>query len=186
LAALLITPQISHAAEPEFACTISSERATYKVGEAPALNVRILNKSSAEVHLVGALDGSEVGWRFPKCRLEILDSAGKAVVEPYGRCGNMNTLRPADFVAVPAAGEFNPFGKGFFGPHQLYRFPVKTPGTYTVRFFYSTAARSIEEFFGDERMLGQQGAAPEIQRLFDRVPKLDLKSNDLKLTFTAK
>jgi len=35
-------------------------------------------------------------------------------------------------------------------------------------------------------MMGRTNATPEIQSLFERVPKLELKSNELKLTFTAK
>jgi hypothetical protein len=97
----------------------------------------------------------------------------------------MNTLRTNDFVVVPTGGAFNPFGNGFFRPNQFDRFPVTVPGDYTLRFSYTTSDR-LEDFFGDERMMDRPNTTPEIQRLFERVPKLDLKSNELKLTFTAK
>jgi hypothetical protein len=173
------------AAEPSFNCVLTSDRTSYTVGETPALAVTITNKSGKEVVLVGSLDGSDVGWRFPKCRVEIFDAAGKPVTAAMGRCGNMNVLRLADFVVVPAGGAFNPCGPGFFSPHQFHRFPVSAPGDYTVCFYYSTSDR-VEDYFGDERMMGKTNAAPEIQRMFKRVPKIELKSNQLKLKFLPK
>jgi hypothetical protein len=168
------------AAEPQFDCTITSDRTTYEVGEVPKITFLIVNKSGKDVVLVGSLDGSDVGWRFPKCRLEILDKGGRPVTNQVLRCGNMNTLKTNDFVLVPAGENFNPFGKGFFRPAELVQFPVTTPGEYIFRFNYSTSNR-LQDYFGDEA-----NAAPEIQRLFERVPKLELKSNELKLKFTAK
>jgi len=176
---------VGMAADSAFDCVITSDRTTYTVGEIPIITVSITNKSAKEVILVGSLDGSDVGWRSPKCRLEILDAAGKPVTLQMGRCGNMNVLRTADFVAVPAGGAFNPFGAGFFAPYQFYQFPVIAPGDYTLHFYYSTSDR-IQDYFGDERMMGRTNAAPGIQRLFKRVPKLELKSNGLKLKFMPK
>jgi hypothetical protein len=173
------------AAESAFDCVIASERTAYAVGEVPNITVRITNRTAKSVVLVGSLDGSTAGRRSPKCRFEIFDAAGKLVTLPVFGCGNMNILRTTDFVTVPAGDTFNPFGKGFFPPVQFYRIPVTKPGDYIFRFSYSTSDR-VEDYFGDERMSGQKIAAPEIQRLFERVPKLDLKSNELKLKFTAR
>jgi len=174
------------AADSEFECVITADRTTYSVGEVPKVTFRIHNKTDKEVVLVGSLDGSDVGWRFPKCRLEILDAAGKPVTTPVARCGNMNPLRTTHFVVVPAGNAFDPFGKGFFGPMQLqgHIFPITTPGDYTLRFYYTTTTDRVEDYFGDERALIK--ASPEIQHLFERVPKLDLKSNELKLKFIPK
>lgn len=173
------------AADADFECTITTDRTTYAVGEVPNISFRITNKTAKEIVLVGSLDGSDVGWRFPKCRLEILDAAGKPVSAQIARCGNMNVLKTTDFVAVPAGNSFNPFGNGFFRLSQLGQFPVTVPGDYTLRFHYSTSDR-VHDYFGDERMSGQKIASAEINRLFERVPKLDLKSNELKLKFTPK
>ncbi|HEX8373512.1 MAG TPA: hypothetical protein VF585_12075 [Chthoniobacterales bacterium] len=172
------------AAEAAFDCIIASDSTTYAVGEVPNVTFRITNKSKKEVVLVGSLDGSTDDRRFPKCRFEILDSAGKPVALPVALCGNMNTLRVPDFVVVPVGGTFDPLGEGFFRLHQFSQFPISAPGNYTLQFSYSTSDR-IMDYFGDERMSGQTTAAPEIQRLFERVPNLHIESNKLKLTFTA-
>jgi hypothetical protein len=173
------------AADAAFDCMIASDRTSYSVGEIPNITFRITNKTTKEVVLVGSLDGSTTDRRFPKCRFEILDASGKVVTLPLSLCGNMNVLRTNDFVIVPAGGTFNPFGTDFFPPYQLYQFPVTVPGDYTLRFSYTTSDR-LQDYFGDERMMGRTNSTPEIQSLFKRVPKLELKSNELKLTFTAK
>ena len=172
------------AADTPFICSISAEKATITQGELPRVKVSITNKSGKDVHLVGSLDGSDVGWRFPKCGFELLDTAGKPVPQkqPMGRCGNMNKLKTTDFVKVAAGAEFNPFGQGFFGSWQLYRFKQLPPGTYIFRFYYQTSTKGVQDYFGDERMMGQKTVAPEIQKLFEAVSLIDIKSNDLQIT----
>jgi hypothetical protein len=144
--------------------------------------VRIRNSSSSEVYLVGSLDGSDMGWRYPKCGFEVFGPDGSPVVHEGALCDVTNGIGVVDFVKVPAEGSFDPLTEGFFIPYQLIRFPAETPGIYTVRFYYSTATDDIQDYQG-----GQRGRRPsqEVQRLFERVPKLDLESNDLKLTFVA-
>ena len=173
------------AADSRFDCVVSADRTNYSVGELPSITVRIRNKTDKDAILVGSLDGSTEGWRFPKCRIEILDAAGKPVTAAMARCGNMNALRTNDFVLVRAGDSFYPFGKGFFPPPQFYQFPIPGPGDYTVRFHYATSER-VQDYFGDERRSGNSQASPEIQRLVTQVPKVELKSNPLKLHFKAK
>ena len=175
------------AAQPDFECAISADRDTYRVGQTPKITVRITNKSAKEIVLVGALDGSALGWRAPQCNLEILDLKGKPVAPLPKGCLNLKGLGTSDFVPVPPGEAFNPFGEGFFPPAQIqpFFFPIRKPGTYIVRFRYTTSPR-IEDYFGAERLRAAHTATPEIQRLFERVPKVDLKSNELILKFTAK
>jgi hypothetical protein len=115
--------------------TIAADAETYQVGQQPKLSISITNRSDKDVYLVGSLDGSTDERRFPKCRLEVLNSEGKPVTLELLGCGNMNKLRLEDFVAVLPSQAFDPFGKGFFAPYQMYQFPVQRPGVYTVRFF---------------------------------------------------
>ena len=176
----------SAAVPPRLECVLSADRATYGPGQTPRLHVRINNKSTREVYLIGSLDGSFAGRRFPKWRLEILDAAGKPVTIPQGGggCGNMNSLRLEDFVSVPPGHAFDPFGAGFFGSNDLWM-PVGQPGVYTVRFIYSTASPDIRDYYGDERGHRQYQPSSELMRRFKRVPKLELRSNELTVEFTA-
>ena len=180
------SPQ-SVAAPPKVDCVLSADRATYHINQTAHLSVRIINKSAHDVYLLGSLDGSEEGRRFPKWRVEVLDAAGKPVNMKRGGawCGNMNTLRPDDFVLVPRGGSFNPFGQGFFGADGFEFLHVQRPGRYRVRFVYSTASDAIRDYFGDERMRSQFQPSPDIMHLFRQVPKVELRSNELRLEFTA-
>lgn len=166
------------AADSAFDCIITSDRNTYKVGEVPRISVSIINKSTKDVVLVSSLDGSARDRRFPKCRFEVLDASGKPVTLQIFGCGNLNPLETKDFVAVQA-------GQAFYPGATFDPFPVTTAGNYTIRFCYSTSDH-IEDYFGSERDGLHHKASPEIQRLFEHVPKLDLKSNELKLKFTPK
>ncbi len=175
------------AADTSFTCSISADKSTIIQGEIPQVKVSITNKSGKDVHLVGSLDGSDVGWRFPKCGFELLDTGGKVLPEKQSmRCGNMNTLKITDFAKVAAGAEFNPAGKGFFGSSQLYRFRELPPATYILRFYYQTSTKSVQDYFGDERRMGQKTVPPEIQKLFKAVPLIDIKSNDLQITVQPK
>ncbi len=143
---------------------------------------------------MGCLDGSTNG-RFPVCVFEVIDSAGIPVKSRLSGCGNMNTLRPEDFVAVAPGKSFDPCGEGFSKPHEFARFPVQQPGIYKVRFSYSSKSYKVSEYFGDERLaalLGKSGLPglpvlkPEILPLFERIAHIELKSNELALTFVPK
>lgn len=176
------------AADAPFTCTISAEKVSIVQGTVPRVNVAITNKSGKDVYLVGSLDGSEVGWRFPKCGFELLDAAGKPVPQkrPMSRCGNMNALKTTDFAKVAEGAEFNPTGKGFFGSSQLYRFRQLPPGTYILRFYYQTSTKSAEDYSGDLQRSRLKPVSPEIQELFEAVPLIDIKSNDLQITVQPK
>ena len=170
------------AAEPEFECVLSAERASYKVGEAPRFSFSIGNKSTQDVVLVRSLDGSDRGSRYPRCRIEIRDAKGQPLKVVGPACGNTNPLRVADFVPVPAGKVFEPYGKGFFTPIYSDQFPVKTPGVYTFQCIYATSDR-MQDYFGFDQQNGRMVAA-ETQELFALIPKIEIRSNELKLKFT--
>ncbi|WP_038167408.1 hypothetical protein [Verrucomicrobium sp. BvORR106] len=175
------------AAESWFTCSISAENTVVRHGEHPKVKVRIGNHLGRDVVLVGSLDGSSYGMRYPKCGFELMDSQGKPLkISPESRCGNMNELRIEDFVTVPSGKEFNPYESGFFGSWQSQLLPQLPPGTYLIRFYYQTSRKGVQYYFGDEQMLAEPKISPAIQKLYEMVPGLDLKSNALKITITAK
>ncbi|MFZ2276733.1 MAG: hypothetical protein WAW39_02995 [Prosthecobacter sp.] len=94
----------------------------------------------------------------------------------------MNPLKPADFVKVPAGSSFNPYDKGFFGSYQLERIKELPPGTYILRFYYETSTKAVQDYLGGSPFVSSQVVSPEIQKLFESVPDMHIKSNDLKIT----
>ena len=132
---------------------------------------------------MGSLDGSALGRRFPHCILSLLDSTGKPLPsKPIEVCANMNPLKTADFVKVPASSSFNPYDKGFFGSYQMERIKELPPGTYILRFYYKTSTKSVRDYVGYNFLALTQVVSPEIQRLFESVPAVEIQSNDLKIT----
>jgi hypothetical protein len=168
------------------ACEIQGNT-TCLVGQAPKIHVALRNLSSRPIYLVGSLDGSAEKWRYPYCYFEVIGPDGQSAVQRVSRCGNTNTLRPADFFQVPAGRSFDPFQNvdsyGFFSAHQIRAENFTKPGEYRIRFFYSSASSDIKEWGGDGA--AQVAADAGLLRLFRVVPKLQVQSEEFRLTVVA-
>jgi hypothetical protein len=179
LARTAFSPAPMKVDDVDITCTISAQKTEYAVGEAPEISVFLHNNEGRNVTLVGSLDGSDDS-RSPRCHFEIAAPHGheSAVI---GRCGNINSIRMADFVDVPAGGKFDPFRRenGFFGSSKLRWENFVTPGRYRFTFRYSTVGWSKIKDGG--LVLGKPPAAAR-ERLKD-VPRFEATSNTIELTF---
>ena len=91
----------------------------------------------------------------------------------------MNLLGEKDFVTVAPGTEFDPCN-GIKHPYQYENFPPTNGGTYTFRYLYSTNTKLVDDYYG----VGVSEINPKkAKRLFERVPKLELMSNEVKLVF---
>jgi hypothetical protein len=165
-------------------CTIRG-KPTIELGKAPKITVAITNQTNADIYLVGSLDGSDCKWRFPHCYFEVTGPDGKSAVQGIGRfCGNMNTLREKDFVKVSPGSEFDPYQHidegGFFHAHQLDACTFRSAGEFRIRFVYSTVNDSIAMWGGDGR--DWVAANEKLVGLFKKVPKVEVRSNEIKVT----
>jgi hypothetical protein len=140
------------------------------------------------MYLIGCLDGSERRRRYPFCYFEVTGPNGQLVEREFRvRCGNLNTLTWVDFVALPAGGTLNPCERidryGFFsaGPYPQY---FDVPGKYRVQFVYSTRYDDIRGFGGDNDW-GDVENDELMIALFDRVPKVEVRSNVFEVTVLA-
>lgn len=166
--------------------TVIFEKASYVVGEIPKAKVILHNRTGQEIVLSKGLDGSEVGWRFPKCGFEIFDENKERIQpQPIGRCGNMSTLRVDDFVEVPDGGDMNLSENGYAGFSGLYQISQK-PGTYWVRHYYHTSGGSVSDYFGDERMMERPKVDSAIRKLAEQVPKVSVYSEMVKVVIEEK
>lgn len=180
--------EISHAFVPEegeITCTISAEKTEYAVGESPEIKVTLHNKTGQEIVLVGSLDASDLGWRYPICDFKI-EGPPDHSVNGIGRCGNTNPLRLKDFITVPAGGKFDPYMKvddyGFFATSDLMWHNFSIPGKYRIKFRYSTDSREMQKWNGFENANGFLDAAALRER-FRQVPRFTVESNTIELTF---
>lgn len=159
-------------------CVIRGE-ATCKLGEAPKIQVSLVNQTQEDIYLVGSLDASDCKWRYPLCYFEVTGPDGKQVPNSIPRCGLTNPLRAKDFVKVASHDSFDPYKSvddyGFFSAHQLSQSNFNRAGQYRIRFVYSTASEDVAKWRGN-------GGDAELISLLKQVPKTDVKSEEFVVT----
>lgn len=167
-------------------CILTSGKTKYRIGELPALKVEIINNSSEDIYLIGSLDGSDVKWRMPYCYFTLQKPAPDTVrVGP--RCGTLNPLRKEDFVLIKAGEKFNPYQNldryGFFSDYTVTNTETfKNAGVYKIQFHYSTNSADIAKFLGP-LFKADKTDSLNLSSLFNRVPKVDLVSNEMEIAF---
>lgn len=187
-------------ATPALTCTLTIERTTYTVGEVPLMRVKIRNNLPNPIYLVGRLDGSDYRMRYPYCYFDVIDSAGRKPPPMFRGCGNVDELQVRDLVQVEPNSYFDPsishYDHLYNNSSQQttgYRFPIaqlsndprifgsKTtfirPGTYKVRFVYSTQSPSFDEWQANK------DSEPLSEPLFKQIPRVTIESNTVTLRF---
>ena len=174
-------PELEVNDEVKISCIIGTQKTSYIVGEIPKMNVMLTNQGDETIVLPRVLDGSEVGWRFPKCGIELYDENQEPILlQGIGRCGNMSTLRAEDFVRLSPNESFDLAQNGYAGFAAFHQISQK-PGTYWIRYYYQTSGGAVEDYYGDERMMEVPEVDAEIRKLASRVPKVSVYSNMQKL-----
>ncbi len=238
VAEVLKTPATD--SDPPCVCVIAAGHDTYEVSERPAIEVRIVNRSTKTVHLArsfGRLPQRDwsaspepLGFqKGEKCDFEVADPTGHLC--PINLYDSMNhcliqerdlfsTLPRIPEIKIVVPGEaFVPLGPTerkmypFSETYSLFQRSGEQPGTYTVRFHYSTEGLSefventTTDVLNNERWVRverkipasdldnelnfiREGLktifTPELDAQLKRIPKLDLKSNLLKLKFVPR
>jgi hypothetical protein len=160
----------------DITCYIEPTQDWFYVGDHPKFNVSIHNKGKKPIYLVGCLDKSENGGRYPTFTLQIEGPPGGLEWERFARCGNVNNLQKRDFVLLNPGEWMNPFERNldhmFWSPLSESFARFAKPGRYLVVFNYSTSSRSIDDWKGtSDRVLGFQ---PEVSTLLKQVPRISL------------
>lgn len=169
---------------PKLKLIVTSNAKTHKAGDKLDLRIRIRNVSPAKVRVVGSLDGSCTGSRFPRYTAQILDGTGAECKLDFGRrCGNTNALREKDFVELAPGEEFDPYRKvddyGFFGHDALSGWTIPNTGTYTLVFTADFSEADAGKWGG---WGSPEPMDAKLQERLAGVPKVKLVA---KLEFTA-
>jgi hypothetical protein len=148
----------------------------HKAGAALPVRVEVRNTSGSALWVVGVLDGSEAGYRYPHYRPAIQAPQPAPPPESDG-CGNVAPLRLQDFRRLAPGEGFDPTdGRDGAAYQPLFAFANFTPahpGRYELRLTLSTASEKAEDWLG---MLGYPGEEEVLARLKD-VPRLRVESN---------
>lgn len=176
--------------EEKYLCIISADKEIYRPGEMPRFIVEIKNNSTEPLLLAKVLDGSDLKWRFPYAFFTITRIGDTSYTTQFpGRCGNLDDIRPDDFVEVKPNSTFYPYQVHFpTRPDNIYAYDYKfvdpvnfsQPGQYLVRFYYSTREDDFKNWRG--RFYGREPDPVVYQNmlyLFSKRSKLELVSNKL-------
>jgi hypothetical protein len=184
---LAFSARSAHAEEapqrsPEVEVALTVEVETIEAGQKPVFRVRLINRTDRAIYLVGSLDASDVGWRYPKLTV---DRTGPQPAAGLGRCGNMNNLREEDFVRVEPGASLDPYDPkhGFFSSYYLHDLPLETPGEYTFTLTYDSREGDIARWWG---FMGPGEPNREMRRRFEQVPKGAYTSNSVTVIVTPK
>lgn len=136
------------------------------VGRPVPVRASLRNDGPDELWVVGVLDGSETGTRYPVWRPSVLLGDRVVASPPMAEDPLVGPLRADDFRRL-AVGEA-------FDPGRLATFSVfvpETPGLYTYVLELSTEAG------GPEQWLGRFNQDPSVASLVARVPRMRLRAS---------
>ena len=147
-----------------------------KVGVVVPVKIEVRNVSADAVWMVGVLDGSEQGFRFPHYRPSV--TSEQPVPPPeMEACGNLAPLRLQEFTRLDPNESFDPTvsdsGAAYLPVYTFANFVAPAPGSYQFQLKLSTRSEKEEEWLG---MMGYPGEADVLVRLKD-VPRVGVESN---------
>lgn len=205
--AVAICAVIFASLQPPLVCTIATDKTVYKMGEVPKIRVAIRNRSWRTINLLGDGYLGEYGRFLPRpdCYFEMTSPKGASELdqwEPAGVAGGQHVpfpmtyswgysgLSPEDFVEVSPGGTFDPYGRCLGDRIPLAWIivtePFEVPGTYTLRFVYSTKGLTIDEDveLEDEEFRREwQEQHRKLRPLLKRVPRTTVYSNEITIQF---
>lgn len=144
---------------------------THSVGEPVPIEVELHNVSDTGVWIVGVLDGSEAGIRFPHYRTAVL-FGGHVIAEPWVEDPLVGPLLESHFCLLPPGEGFDPTDSGGAASLPLTAFAQFRPaekGRYQYRLTFSTESAHPEQWFG---RFGQRDDEHDVLLdLISRVPR---------------
>ena len=130
--------------------TLQLPRGPARVGEPVPVGVRVTNVGERPVQMVGVVDGSETGQRFPYYLPAI--RAGDTVVRPgLPEDPLVGPLRRSDVILLPPGDSFDPTsadGHAYLPLSTFANFQPLSPGRYTFELTLDTRAPDPARWLG--------------------------------------
>lgn len=124
--------------------------ATASVGQPLGVRISVSNLSSSPVWMVGVVEGSELGVRYPHYRPTV--EGPEAVAPPEIEYDMLAPLRPVDFRLLGPGEAFDPTdGRGEAAWHPIHAFSSlrpSVPGRYRLGLVLSTVSDDPTEWLG--------------------------------------
>ena len=148
-----------------------------KVGAPIPISTEVRNISDHPLWMVGVLDGSEMGFRYPHYKPLIRGPKSLPPSDELDACGNVAPLRLQDFRSLPPGEGFDPTasldGTAYLPLQAFANFRPSIPGRYEFTLTVSTASQKEQDWLG---MLGYPGEEMVLARLA-YVARLQVESN---------
>lgn len=146
------------------------------------IRVEVHNQSTDLVWIIGVLDGSEAGFRYPHYTPTIEGPAPLPTPEGMPHFGNVAPLRLDDFHRLAPGASFDPtepiHGAHYYPLRLFQSFRPSQPGRYTVQLTLSTESQDAAEWLG---IMETPDKDAILARLAE-VPRLRVESNAVVVT----
>lgn len=177
-------------------CTLTADKLVYAAGEVPVLSVSVTNASDGpitlvkELALMGLLAGSQPrGW------FEITAPSGEVTQGLWTQvmCSTGAGLVYTDVVELAPGESINPIWEkvheamlvengGRRIEHRLVEDHMATPGTYALRYVYSTAEGGVREWYACNPKELPRDTLRSFQRAIDGITRVLVYSNPVTIT----
>jgi hypothetical protein len=146
------------------------------IGGVIPITVEVRNVGDRPIWMVGVMDGSELGLRYPRYQPNIVGAMG-ATSEPLPLPDMVAPLRLQDFLRLLPGQGFDPTipqkGATYLPLNTFTSFRPLHPGRYEFRLSLSTDSPQDEDWLG---IIGYPGQDQVLSRLAE-VPRLQIESN---------
>jgi hypothetical protein len=146
----------------------------HPVGEAVPVEVEVRNAGDRPIWIVGVVDGSEEGVRYPRYRPSV--SRGDAIVAspPPPEDPLVGPLRETDFRRLAPGEAFDPTrGEGYLPLSTFANFRPAEPGAYRFQLELSTESPAPEAWLG---RFGQEPHQAKALELIAQVPRVTVSA----------
>jgi len=155
-------------------------------GRPAPIQIELRNISDEPIWMVGVLDGSEGGLRYPHYLPAVMRNGVIVAVPGAAEDPLVGPIRAADFRRLSPGESFDPTrpdqGAGYVPLSTFATWPCPAAGEYQFVTRLSTASQAPEQWLG---RFGQHEDLASIRDLIARVPQLTVDSNSLTVRVGA-
>lgn len=147
----------------------------HPAGRPVPVDVEVRNAGDADMWMVGVLDGSEEGIRYPRYRPSVTHGYAIVAAPPPPEDPLVGPLRVTDFRRLGPGEAFDPTRGGHYLPLATFgSFRAAEPGVYRYTLALSTESAQPEEWLG---RFGQDQERAAVLDLVARVPRVTITAS---------
>jgi hypothetical protein len=167
---------------PAVVLVLRSPAGLQPVGQPVAVGVEVRNLAAGDVWMVGVIDGSEEGLRYPHYRPSVTRNGVVVAAPPPPEDPLIGPLRVADFRRLGPGEAFDPTrgesGAAYLPLSTFASFRPAESGAYSYTLTLSTESGQPEEWLG---RFGQDAERTAVLDLVARVPRVTVTSKILEV-----